>query len=258
MRTSRQSRSSTWRWFRSTAVVLVTVGALAGCVGGLRPPAAAVQIPLASRTPNHGEDVAIGVVREGWHTGLVLPVAEIDSSLHELHHWFPNAKYLAFGWGNRAFYASKRRGLGTVLAALLPSRSAIFIHGLPNAPEKALPPGSELRWVCASATEVSKLDVYLAYYLPKTPGGQLVSIDQGPWRHSRFFASTGRYDAFHTCNTWTMTGFEFAGLPVSAKGVVFAGQVMTRIRALPTCVEPSGKWGSLALRVDFVRLAAPA
>lgn len=242
MHPSRRRQGSTWQWlWRSTVLGILTAGALTGCAGGLRPPAATLPAPPVTRTRPDAGDVAIGVLREGWHTGFVLPIGETDAPLRDLRHWFPQARYLAFGWGNRAFYTAAHRGVGTALAALLPSTSALFVHGLPTTPKSALPVDSKLRWVCASATEVSKLDIYLGYYVKKAPDGRPISIEPGPWRNSRFFASTGTYDAFHTCNTWTMAGLAFAGLPVNAKGVLFSGQVMTRTRGLPTCARPSMK-----------------
>lgn len=221
-----------WVW---ASVAITTAGMLAGCAGGLLPP----DVSAPTRAPPHastnGAEVTIGVLKEGWHTGLVVPVAEMSPSLSGLHHWFPKAKYLVFGWGNRAFYTARHPGLGAALSALLPSASVVFVRGLPRSPETVLPPGAELRWVCAFPEEVSKLDTYLGYYLRKGPSGRAISVGTGPLPDSRFFASTGTYDAFHTCNTWTVAGLEFAGLPVSAEGIVFAGQVMSEIRTLRAC-----------------------
>ncbi|HET8700149.1 MAG TPA: DUF2459 domain-containing protein, partial [Nitrococcus sp.] len=112
-----------------------------------------------------------------------------------------------------------------------------------DALEKALPPGAELRWVCVSPSGVSKLDAYLGDYLQKGRSGWLISVGPGPLPDSRFFASPGTYDAFHTCNTWTVAGLEFAGLPVSAEGIVFAGQVMSEIRALRSCYKQTANCG---------------
>jgi hypothetical protein len=44
-----------------------------------------------------------------------------------------------------------------------------------------------------------------------------------------FYAATGTYDLSHTCNTWTAEALRAAGAPVSAAGVVFAGQLLDQL-----------------------------
>jgi len=208
---------------------------LIGCAGSLMPAKSNLP-PLPSDTAAHeNSSSSIGVLDEGWHTGLIVPEADLSPSLRVLRKWFPHAKYLAFGWGNRAFYTAPNPGSGDAISALLPSTSVLFIRSLPAPPATALPAGATLHWLCASPIQIRTLETYLDHYLRKGPHGRPISIAPGPWPQSRFFASTGRYDAFHTCNTWTAAALEFAGLPVSGQGVAFAWQVIARIHSLPRC-----------------------
>lgn len=207
---------------------------LAGCASSLLPPPeAAAHSPQP--IPASPSSASIGVVDEGWHTGLVLPVAELHGPLADVRQVFPHARYLVFGWGNEDFYTAAHPGIETAMAALFPSASVVFVRGLPGAPEKELPSGAQLRWLCASQVQLRKLKHYLAAYLRKGPSGRPVNVAPGPWPRSRFFASTGTYDAFHTCNTWTVAALEFAGFPVNGQGVLFAPQVMSEIQSLRTC-----------------------
>ncbi|HET8700263.1 MAG TPA: DUF2459 domain-containing protein, partial [Nitrococcus sp.] len=103
-----------------TGVAITTAGVLAGCAGGLLPSGVTAPALLPPHAPTNGAEVAIGVLDEGWHTGLIIPAAATGPSLAGLHEWFPEAKYLVFGWGNRAFYTATYSGLGTALSALLP------------------------------------------------------------------------------------------------------------------------------------------
>jgi hypothetical protein len=224
-----------------SAVAVTAAAMLAGCAGALLPSVAMTPAPPPHFASAHPE-VHVGVLDEGWHTGLVLPAGALGPSLAPLRQWFPEATYLAFGWGSRDFYMTPRPGSGTALSALLPSSSVVFVRALPGgAPRTALPSTAELRWLCASAAEAWRLDAYLGAYLQRGEGGRPISVGPGPSPGSRFFASPGAYGAFHTCNTWTIAGLEFAGLPVSARGVVFAGQVMSEIRRLRSCDGPATK-----------------
>lgn len=193
---------------------------------------------MRAHAPGADAPLAVGILREGWHTGVVIPVAEAGPGLSALRRWFPNAEYVAFGWGNRAFYTATHPGPGAAIAALLPSRSAMLVEGLPARPKQALPTDARLRWVCASPREVARLDAYLHDYLAPNADGQPTSIAPGSWPDSRFFAAEGTYDAFHTCNTWTLAGLAFAGFPVHAEGVVFSAQVTRRTESLPACPAP--------------------
>ena len=209
---------------------------LASCATGLPPSVATKQVlPPPPHFLTNSTGISIGVLDEGWHTELVLPVGALGPSLADLHHWFPEAKYLAYGWGNRNFYMATHPGPGMAIAALFPSSSVVFVEGLSEHPKNALPPDAHLRWICVSRTGVWRLDAYLGDYLRMGPSEDPVSLASGPFPGSRFFASTGTYDAFHTCNTWTAAALKFAGLPVSDEGVLFAGQVMSEIRSLRSC-----------------------
>lgn len=222
-----------------TAIATMAVTLVSGCAAA--PPSSK---PLAA-PPGYlaaHRATAVGVLDQGWHTGLVLPARAMAPALEQLRRWFPAAQYLVFGWGNRTFYMTPHPGSGTALAALFPSPSVVFVYSLPKDLPTALPQ-SKLRWLCLSRGGARRLAIYLAHYLKKRPGDKLVDLGRGPFPDSRFFAATGRYDVFHTCNTWTVAALAFAGLPVSASGIVFAGQAMSEIRSLPPC--PSRQQGRL-------------
>lgn len=167
----------------------------------------------------------------GWHTGLVLPAAELGPLRPLLRGGGP-PKYLSFGWGNRRFYMAAHPGSGDAIAALWRSPSVLFVQAA-AAPADLLGGGVGIRWVCADRQEVWRLDRYIEHSLvrPASP----IDLGRGPFPDSRFYASTGHYSAVHTCNTWTIAALEYAGLPVSADGVIFAGQAERRARGLRAC-----------------------
>lgn len=220
---------------RTAVVSAVAAAVLAGCAGGLPAPGAPRAAQARPPATAGGAETSVAIVHEGWHTGLVLPAKALGSSRLGLRPWFPDARYLVFGWGDRSFYMAPHPGAATALSALFPSASVLYIRGLRNKPRTAFPRVGELHWVCVSSGELSRLAVYLNAYLRKRSTGSPIELGTGPLPDSRFFASTGTYDAFRTCNTWTTAALAFAGLPVSANGVVFAGQAMSEVGSLPAC-----------------------
>jgi uncharacterized protein (TIGR02117 family) len=211
--------------------VALTAGALAGgCATSLPPIAESELAAPPPPVPPVGPAMRIGVVDAGWHTGLLLSSGDLGGRLLGLRRWFPDANYLAIGWGERSFYMAANPGVGTALRALFPAASVLFVQGHAEPPTYL-----EVRWLCLSPVQARRLHVYLAHYLRTQANGEPIDLGPGLSPDSRFFASTGTYDAFHTCNTWTAAALEYAGLPVSAQGVVFAGRVMSEIRSLPAC-----------------------
>ncbi len=191
------------------------------------------------RSVDSGPAVAtVYVVDRGWHTDIGLSADDVRGPLAALKQPFPGVRYLTFGFGERAFYVSRHTDLLTMLSAMFPSQAAILVTGLRATPAQAF----GQRHVVAlplTADGLVRLDAFLWSYLRKQPGGQLQLLAPGPYPGSLFYAAAGTYNATFTCNTWTADGLRAAGLPISTEGVVFADQVMSRVRALLTGGRPA-------------------
>jgi uncharacterized protein (TIGR02117 family) len=218
------------RLYVSLAVAVVVSAPLAGCATPL-PPIDESELAAPPRLVQPAAaGLRIGVLDAGWHTGLVFSARDLGAHLLGLRRSFPEADYLVIGWGEQGFYMAANPGVGTALRALFPAPSVLFVQGLAEPPTYV-----EVRWLCLSPVQGGRLDAYLARYLRTRANGEPIDLGPGLAADSRFFASTGTYDAFHTCNTWTAAALEYAGLPVTAQGVLFAGQVMSAVRPLPAC-----------------------
>lgn len=171
------------------------------------------------------------LVDRGWHTDIGLAADDVRGPSAAVKQPFPGVRYLTFGFGERAFYASRHTDLFTMLAALLPSQAAVLVTGLRATPAEAFGQDHVVP-LPLTAAGLSRLDAFLWSYLRKGPSDRAQLLAPGPYPGSLFYASSGTYDASFTCNTWTAEGLHAAGLPINAAGVVFAGQVMDRARAL--------------------------
>jgi hypothetical protein len=208
------------RWL-TPLILLVSLGVLAGCsTTPTGPPGAA------------GSAVAtVYVVHRGWHTDIGLLAADVRPPLAAVKQPFPGVRYLTFGFGERAFYASRHTDLFTMVRALFPSRAAILVTALRVAPADAFGPEHVVA-LPLTATGLARLDGFLWSYLHKGPNEQPELLGPGPYPGSLFYNAAGTYDAAFTCNTWTASGLRVAGLPISAEQVVFAGQLMGQAQAL--------------------------
>ncbi len=189
-------------------------------------------LPGHSRVETAGRAAVIGVLFAGWHTGLILPVSELGP-LRSVLQVKPGERYVSFGWGNRRFYMSTHPPLAEALAALFRSPSTVLVEGAPTV-EDLLPSAGTYRWLCANRTEVRRLVAYLLESL-RERGGKPIVLGAGPVSNSEFLASGERYDALHTCNTWTAAALQNAGLAIRAAGVIFSSQLKDRLRNLSSC-----------------------
>lgn len=212
--------------------------ALCACAGVSGLPATPARFASRARTrsaPLAGP-LVIGVLVNGWHSGLILPRREIGP-LKGLLRQGPGVRYLSFGWGNRRFYMARHPSLEEALRALFSSPSVVLVEGAASA-AGLVSAGGSYRMLCADQREVARVDAYLRAALQRH-AGQLVVVRAEPQMDGVFYASSERYDALHTCNTWTAAALAYAGFPVRASGVVFSRQLASQIKMLRVCRVPS-------------------
>lgn len=202
---------------------------LCGCA--INPPCHQARPPatIDSLTP------LVGVVDEGWHTGLILPIADIQGPLSALRPWFPHARFLIIGFGNRSYYIDTHPGIFTGLRALFPSPGVLYIQAVRSRSDLTAQFPTQIYWGYLSRTGLHHLRDYLARSLNYNAKGTLQPLPTGHTRSGRFFASPLTYDALHTCNTWTMATLQAGGLPVHQSGIIFADQVEAALRTRSVC-----------------------
>ena len=204
------------RRLRSTCAGLMAVVLLAACSAGPLPP--------------RSDDAIVYVIHRGWHTDIGLPVEEITFPLKTLETPFHGVRFLTFGFGERQFLIDRKPGVGAMLLALLPSRSAVLLTALRAPPEQAF--GSfNVVTLHVTRADLSRMQAALWREFETDAASQPVMLAQGPYPGSVYYAAADTYDAFNTCNTWTARTLQAAGFPMPA-GVLFAAQVMSRSRRI--------------------------
>ena len=199
-----------------------TLCGLAGCRGAS---------PVEPYTGSASRTELLYVISGGWHTELGLPAGAISGPLAALKSEFPSARYLVFGWGARDYYMARNPGMTDILRALAPGPAVMLIIPLKMPPETFFGASNTL-FVHVSRDGIERLSELLWSVLAAEDEAAPHPIGAGPYPDSVFYASTGTYNLSHTCNTWTAEALRVAGLPVSATGVVFAGQVLDQVQPL--------------------------
>lgn len=190
-------------WATGVGIALLGLGA---CASDPRAPGPGAQAAaaVAAETAARGSagTRTVHVVREGWHSGLVLRAADLPPS-SPLVHEFPNADYLEVGWGDRAFYMAPNPGPWLALRALAwPTPGVLHLAAVPKATAGS---GEDIAGkVRLTPAEFRRLHERLLASFDTDAQGRLQPLGPGlRGAGSRFYASRERFHLFKNCHTWT-------------------------------------------------------
>ncbi len=225
----------------------------AGCYGAGRPIAALAWLACADwlaacagvpalPPPDSGPRThAVRIVSNGWHTSIVVPRRElvVTGSVPEAAD-FPDAAFLEFGWGDRAYYPAQEKRLGVTLGAAFTATPAVMhMAGGARAPERTYA-DQEVVFLALSENGFRHLVGAIADDFKRADGGRATPISRGLYPDSYFYDARGTFHLFNTCNTWTARMLRSAGIDLSPSGVITADELMARLRAAIGSDEPSG------------------
>jgi uncharacterized protein (TIGR02117 family) len=198
---------------------------LAGCAAAL----AACSATEASRRADPGQPRtrAVHLVARGWHTDVDLPADRLPAPLFPLADDFPGAAHFLFGFGERAYWTRPDPGSMDALAALVPGPGVVLVTALRVAPPAAFP-AEDVVPLPVTEEGLARLAAFLAAELQER--GEFRRMADGPYPGSRFYATSRRYSAVYTCNTWVADALQIAGTGVASPGALFASQLMRRAR----------------------------
>jgi len=170
------------------------------------------------------KEIEIYVVSNGVHADLLLPVSALDIDWRRRLPSFDDEDvanggfpYLAFGWGDRAFYLTTPTWsdlkLSTALLALSGLDSTVMHVQAASPP----PTGPRARRLSLTAPQYRQLVDYIDRSFAHDPDGAPMPIPGAHYfgRHDAFYEARGHYSAFNTCNEWTRQALYEAGQPTA-------------------------------------------
>lgn len=168
--------------------------------------------------PETNRAVTIFILSNGIHTDIVVPVKspEIDwnrkVSFEAAENHDTTMRYLAFGWGNKAFY------LETPTWADLKFKTAfdaVFGFGSPAVHTtfyKTMEEGVDCIRLNLSKMQYQSLIRYIENSFEKDLSGKYIKIrTSGYGFNDAFYDAKGHYNLFYTCNTWTNNALKVCG-----------------------------------------------
>ncbi len=178
-----------------------------------------------------GPPVRVHIVGNGWHAGLVLPAAGVNSQVRALRERFPQAQHYEIGWGDMGFYQARDVTVGLAAQALFASKgSLLHVVGLPGALAPHLR-GADTAELCVSREQHDRMVRLIAQTFVHDAGGQLEPRGPGLYGDSQFYNAYGRYSLLNTCNRWTAAVLQAAGVQISPSISLTAASVLRAARA---------------------------
>ena len=193
--------------------------------------------------PSQKSDVStrtVFVVRQDWHTGLVINVADIPDQNWPVLRDFRAARYLEVGWGDRGFYPAREPTLWLGFKALFwPTPGTLHVVGIPGAVED-FAPQNDVVALKLTPSDMERLYLRLSASFDLDVNGNPVMLGPGLYGDSRFYASREVFSLVKTCNVWTAQVLRDAGVPVkpflfwSASSLLSQLQSQRQLTALPS------------------------
>lgn len=174
-------------------------------LGPFKPPSLASALPPSITIYVYGDYV---------HTNVLVPVITATGNWHdylELGQPGENPRtdleYLGFGWGERELYRNLTR-LEDIPAdqawrALFDGRSPATLHvqGFPQLPQA--PIATFLIPLQINQRDYQALTQFLLDSFERDAQGRPIHLNPSRQAQSSFYAATGHYSAWNTCNSWT-------------------------------------------------------
>lgn len=174
---------------------------------------------------------SIYVVRQPWHTGIVVHAADVPAHAWPARRDFPDAAYLEIGWGDRAYYQAADPGVWLGLRALFwPTPGVLHVAAFDGPVERTFG-AAEVLELRVSARGLAGLVEVVRDSHELDASGRPIALGPGLYGASRFYASREKFHLFRTCNVWTARVLLEAGIPVSPAGALSANDLMAQLRA---------------------------
>ena len=169
------------------------------------------------------------VVRQGLHTGFVLPANTVQSRFPQVYADVEGSPFIEFGWGDTDYYQSDEVTFGmTVKALFWPTHPVVRVVAIPERPDVHFT-DNELEVLCFDQEQYSLLVAFISQSFLRNDEGHVIKTMDSADGNSQFYKAEGRYSVWNTCNTWTAKGLKSTGWNISPVFKVTPGSVMSNL-----------------------------
>jgi uncharacterized protein (TIGR02117 family) len=187
--------------------------------------AAHQQYTILNTVQKDSSEITIYLVKQRWHTGIVIETSKIDTNLWKEADQFKQFRYIDAGWGDEAFYQSNDFDLELAVKALFyPTTSTLRIQGFNLMIEQYAVISDIILEIKISNQQLAKIIKYICgTYSRNNEGEAILQIERYNGR-VKFYKAKGNYHLFNTCNTWIAKALKEAGFQIR-NDIIFAEEL---------------------------------
>lgn len=184
--------------------------------------------PVKGLYPPAADDIRfpIYVVSHGWHTGIVVRVADLPAGRWPERADFPGAEYLEVGWGDRDFYRAATFNFWIMFkAAAWPTASVLHVAGFRGPVESNFQHSDVVR-ISVSRQGLDRLIDFIDASHQRNGAPRAMVLGPGLYGDSRFYPSPESFHLFRTCNLWSARAVRATGFPVTVPYALTTGNLL--------------------------------
>ncbi|MCL6493426.1 MAG: DUF2459 domain-containing protein [Ignavibacterium sp.] len=159
-------------------------------------------------------DKEIFLIKQRWHTAIVLQTSDIDSIIFPIVNSFREYKMIDIGWGDEEFYQYPDFDWELAFKALfIPTPSTLRVEGISISRDLYF----DLSEIVVKLIVTDEQFVKILKYIDDTfyrNENQEIILSLRASGQIIFYAAKGEYHLFNTCNTWLAKCLNNAGLNI--------------------------------------------
>lgn len=171
----------------------------------------------------------IYVVKEGWHTGIILKTSAVPPGIFPEIKNYDHVSHIDIGWGDEKFYQAESTPVGLAARAILfPTSAVIQVFELKWPVEEFY---AHREQILLDSLEFHALCHFISDSFQRDKEGKIIpSAVYDPT--DVYFKAQRKYHLFRTCNTWVALALKEAGLDVRSFLVLTSGQLFRQLEHL--------------------------
>lgn len=156
----------------------------------------------------------IYLIKQRWHTAIVLKTSDIDSTMFPIVKYFDDYKMIDIGWGDEAFYQHPDFDWELAFKALFyPTPSTLRVEGISISTQLYFDISEIVVKLLVTEEQFNKILKFIDNTLYRDENGEKI-LSSRAGGQIIFYAAEGKYHLFNTCNTWLAKGLNSAGLNI--------------------------------------------
>ena len=186
------------------------------------------------------DSVEIFLIKQYWHTAIIIKKEDIDESLFPETKLFGNYKLLDFGWGDEEFYQHPNFDLGLAFKALFyQTPSTLRVEGIEISKEMYFDISEIVIRIIITKEQLVKIINFINETVYRNNDGKPVILSEQDLGRVKFFKANGSYHLFNTCNTWLAKCLVNAGIRINSN-IILTEELFNEVAKVGTVIKVKG------------------